>query len=124
MAEEIKSASPETGGASSNQGGKDQDVEANKVVAALSYLWILFLIPLLVKRDSKFTQFHAKQGLVLFIVEIIVSFVNIVPILGQLVWFLASIAFLVISIMGIIKTLNGEWWEMPYIYQWSKKINL
>lgn len=103
---------------------KDQDVEANKIVAALSYLWILFLVPLLIKRGSKFAQFHAKQGLVLFILEVIVSFVNIVPILGQLVWFFASIIFLVASIIGIIKTLNGEKWEMPYIYEWSKKINL
>jgi uncharacterized membrane protein len=99
-------------------------VEANKLVAALSYVWILFLIPLLLKRNSKFTQFHAKQGLVLFVLEVIVSFVNIVPVLGQIVWFFASIVFLVASIVGIIKTLNGEKWEMPYVYEWSKKINL
>lgn len=109
MAEEIK---------------KDQDVEANKIVAALSYFWILFLVPLLLKRDSQFAQFHAKQGMVLFIIEVVVSFVNIVPLLGQLVWFFASLVFLVVSIVGIIKALNGERWEMPYVYEWSKKINL
>jgi hypothetical protein len=37
-----------------------KDVADNKLVAALSYIWILFLIPLLAKRDSKFCQFHAK----------------------------------------------------------------
>src|SRR3989339_630004 len=45
---------------------KEQDVEENKTVAALSYAWILCLVPLLGKRNSKFAQFHAKQGLVLF----------------------------------------------------------
>jgi hypothetical protein len=34
------------------------------------------------------------------------------------------LALFVIAVMGIIKTLNGEWWEIPYIYDWSKKIKL
>lgn len=116
MAEKIKNASTPEGG--------DTDVETNKLIAALSYLWILCLVPLLLKKDSKFAQHHAKQGLVLFIAEILVSFINIIPFLGQLVWFFASIIFLVISIIGIIKTLNGEWWQAPYVYDWSKKVNL
>ena len=58
----------------------DSDIQANKTVAALSYLWILFLVPLLLKRDSKFAQFHAKQGLVLFIIEFLVW----IPFIGWL----------------------------------------
>lgn len=95
---------------------KGADVEANKTAAALSYLWILFLVPLLGKRDSEFAQFHAKQGLVLFLL----SFLTWFPFIG---WILALV-LIVISVMGIVKTLNGEWWEIPYIYDWSKKINL
>ncbi len=33
-----------------------KDIEQNKGVAVLSYLWILFAIPLFLKRDSKFSQ--------------------------------------------------------------------
>lgn len=99
---------------------KDPDVEANKVFAALSYVWILFLVPLLGKRDSKFAQFHAKQGMVLFIIELLAGLIMWFPVLGQLL----MLSLAVIAIMGIIKTLNGEWWEIPYIYKWSKKINL
>ncbi len=102
----------------------DRDAEKNNLVAALSYFWILFLIPLFLKRDSKFVQFHAKQGLILFIIEVVVSFINIIPFLGQVIWFFASIIFVIASIAGILKTLKGEYWEMPYIYKWSKKINL
>ncbi len=98
----------------------DKDVEVNKTIAALSYAWILCLVPLLTKRGSKFAQFHAKQGLVLFIVEIIASLVFWFPVFGQLL----MLALVVVSVMGIIKALNGEWWEVPYIYEWSKKINL
>jgi uncharacterized membrane protein len=103
-----------------NQPPLNNDVESNKVTAALSYFWILCLVPLLAKKDSKFAQFHAKQGLVLFIIDIIASVVIFIPVFGQLL----MIALLVVSVIGIIKALNGEWYKMPYIYEWSKKINL
>jgi uncharacterized membrane protein len=100
--------------------GKDKDVEENKIIAALSYAWILCLVPLLGKRKSKFAQFHAKQGLILFILELIASLLMWFPAFGQLL----MLAFVVISVIGIIKALNGEWWKIPYVYNWSKKINL
>jgi len=96
-----------------------KDVEENKVMAALAYAWILCLVPLLGKRKSKFAQFHAKQGLILFGLELVINF---------FFWFqpfhtLFVLALVVVSVIGIIKALNGEWWKIPYIYQWSKKIN-
>ncbi len=103
-----------------SKSSKDLDVEINKGVAALSYVWVLCLVPLLGKRDSEFAQFHAKQGLILFIIEILGSLIFGIPLLG---WLLALTVF-VVAIMGVIKALNGEWWEIPYIYEWSKKINL
>lgn len=99
---------------------KDPDVEKNKNMAALSYIWILCLVPLLLKKDSKFAQFHAKQGLVLFIIELIAGLLVWFPLFGQLL----MLALIVIAVMGVIKALNGEWWKMPIIYEWSKKINL
>ena len=94
----------------------DPDIEKNKTVAALSYVWILFLIPLLSKKRSKFSQFHAKQGLVLFLLSFIAWF----PLIGWLI----GLAIIIISIMGILKCLEGTWWKAPYIYELSKKINL
>ena len=99
---------------------KDKDIEENKTVAALSYIWVLCLVPLLTKKKSKFAQFHAKQGLILFIAEIVGIFIFWIPVIG---WAL-GIALLVVSIMGVLKTLNGEWWKIPYVYDWSKKFNL
>jgi len=94
----------------------DPDIEKNKTVAALSYVWILFLIPLLGKKHSKFCQFHAKQGLILFLL----SFVSWFPLIGWLI----GLAIIIISVMGILKCLEGAWWKVPYIYDLSKKINL
>lgn len=92
----------------------DADINVNKAVAALSYAWILCLVPLLGKRKSKFAQFHAKQGFILFLI----SFVSWFPFFGQLFF----LALTVVCVMGIIKALNGEWWKVPFIYEWSKKI--
>ncbi len=98
----------------------DADVEKNKSVAALSYLWILCLVPLLMRRSSKFAQFHAKQGVVLFIAEMIISILMWIPVFGQLLLVLA----IIIAALGFIKSYNGEWWKAPFIYEWSQKIKL
>ncbi len=92
------------------------DANLNKKFAILSYMWILCLIPLLYKRNSKFCQFHAKQGLILFVF----SFVSWFPVFG---WILC-LALILVSIMGVKKTYDEEYWEIPYIYNWSKKIKL
>ena len=94
----------------------DKDVEENKTMAALSYAWILCLIPLLTKKDSKFAQFHAKQGLILLGASLLSWF----PIFGQIL----GLVILVISVIGIIKALNGEWWKIPYLYDISKNIKI
>ncbi|MFA4954292.1 MAG: DUF4870 domain-containing protein [Patescibacteria group bacterium] len=97
-----------------------KDIEENKVVAALSYVWILFLVPLLAKRDSKYAQEHAKQGLILFIVWIVGSLVFWFPLIG---WALAIIV-LVLNVLAFIKCLQGEFWEIPVIGQYRSKFNL
>ncbi len=100
----------------SGENKKKLDVELNKAVAALSYVWILFLVPLLLKRKSEFSQFHAKQGMILFLI----SLLTIIPILGQILFFV----LLIISVISIVKVINGEWWKIPFVYEWSIKFNL
>jgi len=103
----------------------NKDVEENKIWAVISYLGILCLIPLLAKKDSPFAQFHAKQGLVLFIAGVIVGAVSALPLIG---WFvvapLGSLFLLILAIMGIINAAKGEMKELPLIGQFGKKINL
>jgi len=102
----------------------DKDIEENKVLAAIGYIWILFLIPLLAKKDSKFCQFHGKQGMILFIAWIVLVVVGWVPFLGWIIFFFGSIALIILSLVGLIKALTGEYWELPILGQYAKKINL
>ncbi|MFA6533542.1 MAG: hypothetical protein WCT37_00030 [Patescibacteria group bacterium] len=109
---------PVTASSSTQNGVKD--IEENKVVAALSYIWILFLIPLLAKKDSPFCQWHAKQGLVLFLVEVVGSLVFWIPLFG---WLLL-LGVILLAVVGILRALIGEFWEMPILGAYAKKINL
>lgn len=95
-----------------------------KIIAAVGYLGILFLVPFFFGQKSKFALHHAKQGLVLFIAEVVVSFVNIIPVLGQLIWFLAVIFFIVVSFIGVLKALRGKYYEAPIIGKYAKKIEI
>jgi uncharacterized membrane protein len=103
---------------SPTSGGKN-DAEENKLFGVLGYLGILFLIPLLAKKESPFAQFHAKQGMVLFIVGFVGSFIIWIPLVGWAV----AIFLLVLMIMGIVNALGGKTKELPLIGGFAKKIN-
>jgi len=101
-----------------------KDIEENKLIAAIGYLGILCVIPLLGKKDSAYCQFHGKQGLVIFIAWLVLWACNIVPVLGQIVWMLGSIVLLVLVVLGMIHALNGEEWEVPVLGKYGKQIKL
>lgn len=101
-----------------------KEVREGKAFAVISYLGILCIIPLLLKKDNKFALFHGKQGLVLFIGEVGAAIVNIVPILGQLVWILAVLVFGILSLVGIVQALMGNYWKVPVIGDIAEKISI
>lgn len=101
-----------------------KDIDENKIIAAIGYLGILCLLPLLAKKDSDFAMHHGKNGLVILIVWLILWVGNIIPILGQLVWMLGSIVLLVMVIIGISRALSGEKWDMPVLGPYTEKIKL
>ena len=103
---------------------QDSEVQTAKFFAAVGYLNILCFVPLLLKKESKFAQFHGKQALVLFILEVAASILKVVPVLGELVCTVAFVVFGILSLIGIVKVLMGEYWEMPVIYEISNRISL
>lgn len=92
-----------------------------KVFGVLAYIGILWLVPLLAGK-TEFSRFHANQGLVLFIAEIVVSIVagiiTLIPIIGWIIglllW-LVDVFWLVLMIMGIVNACQGQQKELPLI---------
>jgi len=83
----------------------------------LSYLGILVVIPLLIRNKSEFAKFHAKQGLVLFLFEVIVS------IAGQWILFpfahplyeIIELLLFILLIIGLINVFQHKEKELPVI---------
>lgn len=93
-----------------------------KFFAVVGYLSILCFVPLFLKRDNRFAQFHGRQGLVLFILEVAASMLKVVPVLGDVIFTLASVVFGIFSLVAIVKVLMNQYWEMPVIFPIASKI--
>lgn len=110
------------------QTGSSKDIEENKVIAAIGYISILCFVPLLMAKESKFAQFHAKQGLVLFIIGVIVMLINVVigwiPFIGWAIALTLSAIVIILSLLGLIKALAGEWYEVPLVSDFAKKLGI
>ena len=96
-------------------------------MGVLAYIGILFLIPLLAAPNSKFSRFHANQGLVLFLANIALGVVfgilmvifAFIPIVGLIINSILGLALsvicLVFMILGIVNAATGKAKELPLI---------
>lgn len=97
------------------------------VMIVLSYLWILCLIPLLIEKEDREVQWHAKNGLALLVAEIalwivVTIFGTIMATVdlgcgGCIINSVLSLAFLVVRILCIVKGLNGQRFIIPGVSQ-------
>lgn len=92
-----------------------------KAYGILAYFGILCLIPLIAGK-TEFSRFHANQGLILMIIEIIagaiggiLAFVPVIRIIGGIVGGIIGLLCLILAIMGIISAANNETKELPII---------
>ena len=95
--------------------------DIDRVVAALSYVWIFVLIPYVFFHNHKWVYAHARQGVALFVFELILLAISIIPILG---WMAAGIGWLfvvVVAIIGIAHALSGEAYEIPILSKYAPK---
>jgi len=103
------------------------------IMIVLSYLGLLALIPLLVEKDDKEVQWHAKHGLVLAVVEVavMIGLMVIGGVLGAisgglgcifgLLWPVFMVVILVVHILCIVKGLNGQRFLIPGISEYADR---
>lgn len=96
-------------------------------VSVLAYYGILFFVPLVAYKDSKFARFHAGQGLNVLLFSIAYSIVaSILSGIFMAISFglgaaiggllsLGGIFFFVVMIMGIVNVCKGEMKPLPLI---------
>ena len=99
------------------------DIQKNKGMAVLAYLSWLVLIPIFAAKDSKFARFHANQGLVLAIAEIVCgvvfSILSALPFVGWIFGIVeglfATLATAGLTVIGILNAANGKAKELPIV---------
>jgi uncharacterized membrane protein len=94
--------------APANETPEHLDIRLNKDIAAFSYIWMMSLFIYMTKKESKFIQYHSKQGIVLFLLTIPVSFI---PWVGKYLVFLIVAAML----LGFLNAANGQYRDVPCV---------
>jgi len=97
---------------------------SDTTAGALAYVTIIpAIVFLLVEPYNKnsFIRFHAWQCIFLYLVAFVVGFVNVIPILGQIVFLIAMVGLFVVWLMALLKALKGERWEIPLIGKYAAK---
>jgi uncharacterized membrane protein len=91
---------------------------------ALAYVTIIpAIIFLLVEPYNKnsYVKFHAWQSIFLGIAAFALSFINIIPILGQIIFLLGMLLLFVAWIIVLLKALKGERYKLPFIGDLAEK---
>ena len=104
-----------------------EQLERGRLLAAVSYLPGLCFLGLLGAPENAFIGFHARQGFLLFLVEIVLTVFFwiydgtlgriwlIGPVVGYLVKFPVWTAVLLVTVFGVVRAANGEVARIPYL---------
>ena len=117
-----------------NDGVSAQEIGSGKLLAAVAYLPALCFVGLLGAPDNRYVGFHARQGFLLFLVEVIAwiavsvfeGSIGRIPVLGFLVGaivrFVLGIGFLGLTVYGVVKGATGEMARIPILGDAIEKV--
>jgi uncharacterized membrane protein len=114
--EDIKKTDiPDLNGSDTAGGGSTgYDKDRGVIAALLSYIPFLCLIPLIQMRDNEQARFHSRQGLLLFLIELL-AVLFLIPGISGMVWKVVLIIALGASVAGIVFGIQGKKYKLPVI---------
>jgi len=111
--------------ATSPQSGGDNSPGGNNIMAAISYLGILVIIPFLTEsKNDPYVKFHIKQGLALLVTGIIGWIISVIPVIGWIISPIIGIILLILMIIGLINALTGKTKQLPVIGKYGDKFKI
>jgi fumarate reductase subunit D len=118
--------SEKTGNAS--QPEKDEEarkkmIDEGKAAAVLAYIPFMCFVPLIKMKENPFAVKHGKQGLILFVIEII-AVIFLLPKISDLLWSAVVVLCLAAAVAGVFFAVQGEEWKIPFIGDWADKIKI
>ena len=97
--------------------------EEGRMAAVLAYIPFLCFIPLLNMKDNKEARFHARQGVMLFLIEI-VGALFLIDGISDFVFKVILIFAFALSVAGIIFAMQGKSYRLPIIGDLADKAKL
>jgi len=97
---------------------------SDNAAGALAYVTIIpAIIFLIVEPYNKnsYIRFHSWQSIFLGIAAFAISFINIIPILGQIIFLLGMLVLFVAWLIVLLKALKGERYKLPWIGDLAEK---
>lgn len=85
--------------------------------------WVSGLVFFFIESDSKYVKFHAMQNVIAFaILTVAGSILPRLPLIGGLLGTIIGLGTFAYWIIMIIKTLQAEWVEIPYLSDWARQL--
>lgn len=107
-------------GAKTDEGFRSDE---GRLAAIMSYIPFLCFVPLLNMKENKEARFHARQGLILFLIEL-VAVLFLIDAVSDLVFKAVLFAAMGASIAGIYFALQGKNYKLPIIGDLADKTKL
>jgi uncharacterized membrane protein len=87
----------------------EREVKEGAPYAVLSYVFFLWILTFIFKKEAnRFAHFHAKQGIVIFVGEVICLFLLMIPLVGTVFSHIGFIILFVASLCGMYSALTGK----------------
>lgn len=96
------------------------EIKEGAPFAALSYIFCLWILVFIFKKENKFSYFHARQAVVIFFAEVVCLVFQFVPIIGIL-FVLINFLMMFIALYGIYLSLTGITKKIPIIGKLADK---
>ncbi len=98
-----------------------KEIKEGAPLAAISYISFVCVIVLALKSSNKFVNYHAKQGLVIFIGELICCAFLFLPVFGNLIYNVGLLIFIILAVYGIYSSLTGKMSKIPVVTEIASK---
>ncbi len=115
----------DTAGEEASGGSADSEfsTQEDRMAAIMAYIPILCFVPLLNMKESRTARFHARQGVLLFLVELI-AVIFLIDGISNFVFKGILLIAIALSIAGIYFSFQGKSYKLPIIGDLADKTKL
>jgi uncharacterized membrane protein len=112
----------------------EDEIARGRLLASVAYLPGLCFIGLLGAPENRYVGFHARQGFLLLLVEVVIAIalaiydgsIGMIPVVGFLVGallkFILWMSILALTVYGVVKGASGEMARIPVLGEAIEKV--